>query len=112
ASEIDALGPFAGGKERGQSALELAWETRALLGESQQVPVRSRMEPTQQRQDLVTDQPPLRVRVRGVCPILEAVLVAIAHGVLTPDVEQRPHDPVLALALDALGVARRHEPIQ
>src|SRR6476659_10269880 len=34
ASEIDAFAAFAGGKERAQSALELAWESRALLDQS------------------------------------------------------------------------------
>ena len=37
--------------------------------------------------------------------VLEAVLLAVALGVLSPDLQERPHDAVLALRLDALGGA-------
>ena len=51
-------------------------------------------------------------RVRRVDAVLEAVLLAVADGVVAPQVEERSHDAVLALRLDASRVSGRHEAIE
>ena len=66
----------------------------------------ARVEPLEQRQDLVADQPALRVRVGRVLAVRQPVLVAVGARLLAPDAEQRPHDAVLALRLDPLRRAR------
>ena len=64
-------------REVAQRALELARQRPALLGEGEQVARPRRVQPTQEGQDLVTDEPALRPGIRRVHPVVEAVLVAV-----------------------------------
>ena len=84
-----------------------ARQARALVAEREQVRVGARVQPPQQRQDLVPDQPARRVRVRRVDPHGEAVLARSRRAVSSRQhVEQRPHDAVLAARLDPARSSR------
>ena len=70
------------------------------------------MDAPQQREHLLADQAADRVAVRRVFPERKTCAQAVASRVFAPDAEQRAHDAVLALDLDALRVSARHEPVE
>src|SRR5690242_11900866 len=70
------------------------------------------MELAQPWHDLVANQPPFRVAVRGVDAEVEPCGVAVRLRLLAPDLEQRAHDPVFALRLDRARDAARDESVQ
>ena len=97
-AEVRGLRPVGRREELRERALELPRQPRALVREREEVPVGAGMEPPEEREDLVADEPALRVGVRRVDAVREPVLLAVAHGVLAPELEERPHDAVLARA--------------
>ena len=78
---------------------------RLPLGEAEEVPFGGRVELAQQRQDLLADEPALRVRVGRVPAEVEALGEAIGLGLVAPEVEQGADDAVGALRLDPAGRA-------
>src|SRR5690242_14720737 len=112
-AEICLLRAVARRQEVEQRLLELPGQARALArGEREEVVARPRIEMLQQRKDLRPDQATLRVRVRAVAAVGEPVLVAVGLGLFAPDVEQRPHDAVLALRLDPPGPSAGDESVE
>ena len=93
-------------------ASSAARQARPLLAEGAQVRVGARMEPPEQRQDLVPDQPSRGVRIRRVDADREAVLDAVRRRLLPRDGEQRAHDAVLATHLDPARRAARDDPVE
>src|SRR5206468_3503674 len=77
------------------------------VGETEQVTLRSKMQPAQERQDLVADQAALRARVRAVPAEVEPLGEAVRLGVLAPAAEQRPDDAVRAAPVDLPGRSAR-----
>ena len=65
-AQIDTLGARGRGEEPGERPLEAPRQPRRLVGERKQVPIGARMQAAEERQDLVSDQAALRVRIRGV----------------------------------------------
>jgi len=90
---------------------ERLWLERGPVERAQDVLVRGRMDPPQQRQDLLADQAANRVAVRTVVAIRKALRLAVAARFLAPDAEERADDTVVALRPDALGAAARHKPV-
>src|SRR2546423_6260574 len=70
------------------------------------------MELAQARQNLVADQPALRLGVRHIGPELEPSGSTIRLSLLAPHLEQRPHDAVLPAGLDPLRSTAGDEPVQ
>ena len=103
AAEVDA--PRAG--RRVEQLGERRWQRPALLERAQDVLAGGRMDPLEQRQDLVADQTAGRAGVRRVDPVLDAALAAERLGLLAPERQQRPDDAVLAPGLDPRRVAAR-----
>jgi hypothetical protein len=67
---------------------------RDRLGrQGEEVLLRARMQPAQQRKHLVADEPALRGCVRRVRAVVEAVLDS-RRPCPPPDVEERPHDAI------------------
>ena len=98
-----------------ERALERARQTGRLVGrcEREQVLARPGVELLEQRQDPSPDQAALRVAIRAVLAVCETRRGAVRLGLLTPEAEQRSHDAVLALRLDAgAGTAARDEPVE
>ncbi len=62
-------------------------EPRALLGQREQILLGARVESAQEREDLVPDEPALRARVRRVGSECESVVLAVADGVVSPDLQ-------------------------
>src|SRR6266511_3094989 len=91
---------------------QLVQRGRLSFRESEQVAIRGRMEGTQARQDLVSDQTALRVAVRGIDPEFEPFLAAVRLGLLSPHSQERTHDAVLAPRPDSLRCTARDEPVQ
>src|SRR5438093_6826764 len=81
AAEVDATR----GQRLGEEARERRAQRLPLVERAQEVLARSRMELLQQREDLLSDQAALRVRVRRVGAPLEPVLTAVRLRVLAPD---------------------------
>src|SRR4051794_1385871 len=104
-AEVEALRAGARGEQRVE-------RRRLALREAAQILVCSRMQLTQPRQDLAPDQATLRVHVRRVRAEGEAVRAAVLLGLRAPEVEQRPHDAVLALRLDPLRAPAGDEPVE
>src|SRR5262249_45499121 len=71
-----------------------------LLCGAEEVLARGRVEAFQAREDLLADEPALRVPVARVDAELEPLRAAVGLGLLAPDREQRPDDAVLAVRLD------------
>ena len=84
---------------------------RTALGERKEIPLRSLVEPAEQGQDLVADQPALRLRVGRVGAEREPDGLAVRLRLVAPDAEQRADDAVLALGLDPAGLPARHQPV-
>ena len=97
-AEVRRLRPVGRREELRERALERPRQPRALVREREEVPVGAGMQPPEQREDLLANEPALRVGVRRVDAERERVLLAVAHGLLAPELEQRPHDAVLARA--------------
>src|SRR3954470_22141358 len=70
------------------------------------------MQAAEQRQDLVADQAPRRVRVRGVRAVLQPRGAAVRLRLVAPEVEERAHNAVGAAALDRARLAARNELIE
>jgi hypothetical protein len=85
---------------------------RTALGERQEIPLRSLVEPAEQRQDLVADQPALRLRVGRVGAERKPDVFAVRLRLVAPDAEQRADDAVLAPGLDPAGLPARHQPVE
>ena len=82
------------------------------LERAEEVLARGRMDPVEERQDLVPDQPPGRVRVGRIDPELDPALAAERLRLLAPERKQRPDHAVLAPGLDPLRVPARHEAVE
>ena len=94
ATEVGRLAAGARCEQVDERRLERPWQPRPLLAERAQVGVGSRMQPPQQRQDLVPDQPAGGLGVGRIDPHREAVSGAVRARLLAGDVEQRAHDAV------------------
>ena len=103
-SRLDSSSTSARSSERGRRGVSRS--------ESEQVGVGARVETAEQREQLVADQPPLRIRVGRVDAHRQAALAAVVLGLLAGDVEQRPHHAVLAAHLDATSGSARDDPVQ
>src|SRR6476659_5475719 len=108
AAEVDALRADGRREQLG----ERRWERVAAVERAQQVLVGGRMEAAQEGQDLVTDQSPLRVGVRGVDTELQPGRAAVALCLLAPERQQRMNDSVVALRRDAGRRPARDEPVE
>src|SRR5207248_6425370 len=91
---------------------ELVERRRLALRKPEQIALRSGMKPAQARQDLVPDQPALRLAVRPVRAELEPFGATVRLGLLAPDREQRTHDSVFPARLDSPGNTARNQPVQ
>src|SRR5580765_5260169 len=96
----------------GQQLRERRRQRLAPVEGAQEILVGGRMDPPQERKDLVADQPADAVAVRRVVAERQAALLAIAARVAPPDAEERAHDAVLAFRLDAFCRTARHEPVE
>ena len=113
AAEVGGLRAVARREELGERPLEPSREPRALLGQREEVLLGARDGAVGGAGGSPCRMSPRFVLgVRGVDPVLEAVLLAVALRVLSPDLQQRPNDAVLALRLDALRAARGHEAVE
>src|SRR5207253_4170441 len=108
AAEIDAL--RAGGGR--QQLRDRGRQQRALVERAEEVLVGGRVQPPEQRQDLVADQAALRLRVRGVDAEVELLGPAVGLRLLPPEREQWADDAVLAAHLDPRRTAARDEPVE
>jgi len=97
AAEVDALRADRCREQLG----ERRRERRAAVERAQEVLGGGGMEPTQERQDLVADQPALRVGVRGVDAELHPGRAAVDLRLLAPERQQRVDDSVAASRRDA-----------
>ena len=70
------------------------------------------MQAPEEREDLVADQAPLRVRVGGIDAERKTVLSAVRLRLLPPEREQRTDDAILASLPDSLAVAGGDEPVK
>src|SRR5262249_58097312 len=75
---------------------------RLILGEPEQVALRTRVQLAQARENLVADQPSLRIHVRRVRSVRKPVGAAVLLRLGPPEPEQRADDAVLALRFDPL----------
>jgi hypothetical protein len=78
----------------------------------QEVLVGRRMQAAQERQDLVADQPPLRVGIRRVEAEVEPGRAAVRLRLRAPERQQRVDKSVGAPRCDACGRAARDEPVE
>src|SRR5581483_3974272 len=108
AAEVDALRGGRGVEQLGERGRQHA----ALVERAQDVLPRRRVEPLEERQQLVPDESALRVAVRRVAPEGEAPLAAVGLRLLAPHREQRPDDAVLAPRLDPGRGTARGEPVE
>src|SRR5262249_1185770 len=92
-AQVDPLRPDRRREQLGRCGAQ----RRAALERPEQVLVGGRMDPAEKRQDLLADQAADGVAVRRVLAKPEAVLLAVAAGLVGPEAEQRPEDTVLAL---------------
>src|SRR5688572_1084065 len=70
------------------------------------------MEALEQGQNLVPNQATLRVGIARIDPEGKSSCAAVGLRLVAPEREQRAHDAVLALRLDASDGAARNEPIE
>jgi len=85
---------------------------RLAVSEPEQVALRGRMQPAQERQDLVADQATLRAGVRAVAAEVEPLGEAVRLGVLAPTAEERPDDPIRAAPIDLARRAARDDAVE
>ena len=96
-AEIGGLRPGVDARRSIERALELARQPWALVRQGEEVLLRARMQPAQQRKHLVADEPALRGCVRRVRRGSRGRARRSSGRVLPPDVEERPYDAVLPL---------------
>jgi hypothetical protein len=70
------------------------------------------MKAAQERHQLVADQPASGGRIRGVGAELQPLGAAVGLGLLAPERQQRPDDPVLASGLDPDRVPAGDEAVE
>src|SRR4051812_35163264 len=105
AAEVESLRP-------GRRGEQLVERRRQALGESPQIAAGARMQLAQARQDLLADQPALRVAVRVVGTEVDPLCTAVRLGLLAPHGEEGTPDAVLPPRLDPLRRAARDEPVE
>src|SRR5579859_4647283 len=108
AAEVDAL--RADGRREQLS--ECRRERLARVQRVEEVLVGRRMEPPEQRQDLLADQAALRAGVRSVAAVVEADLTAVRLRLLAPERKQRMDDAVVAPRSDSRRRSARNEPVE
>src|SRR5215211_1110658 len=108
AAEVDALRGCGVRKQLGERGRQRV----ALFERAQQVLVGCGMDPAEERQDLVADQPSDGARVRRVFAKRQAVLRAVAARLASPDAEKGADDTVLTLGLDSFRGAARDEAVE
>ena len=112
AAEVGGLRARRRREELEERVLERSRKPRPLSCEREQVLVGAGMQAAQERQDLVPDEPALRVGVRGVHPEREPVRAAVLLRLLAPDRQQRADDAVLAAHLDPARASGGDEPVE
>src|SRR5207249_7586814 len=89
AAQVEPLRPCG----RGEQLVE---RRRLTLGKSQEVALCGGMQAAQTRQDLVPDQPALRLAVRRIRSEIESLGLTVRLRLLPPDGQQRAYDSILA----------------
>src|SRR5260370_1897901 len=107
-AEIDAFRAFG----RREQLSELRRQRRARIERAEDVLICRRMQQAQQRQDLVADEPALRVRVARVDAEGEPLGGAVLLRLGAPHGEQRMDDAVLAARVDPGRAAAGGEPVE
>ena len=95
AAEVDSLRADGRREQLGECRRQRA----PLVERAQHVLARGGMDPLEERQDLVADQPRSVAAIRRVAAPLEPALAAVRLRLLAPDAEERPHDAVVAAHL-------------
>src|SRR5215203_5840103 len=108
AAEVDPLRP----DRRVEELRERGWQRPPLVERAEDVLARRRVDPLEQRDDLVPDQAADGVAIGRVDAERDPALAAERLRLLAPEAEQRADDAVLPASLDPGGRPARGEPVE